>query len=172
MKHVERIALLFTLIVFLLPNVSRAQLQSISRYRVANATAAFGFPVPKGTEVVDNSTGGMYLLRNNASPTASISSLTPGTDYIIVITQTTSGSLVYGLNAEYLDGHTASEFQVAGAATITIKNPGGSVQWTITTGNYNALLIKNASGTAVMYLDQDGNLKVSGDIEAFATIPL
>lgn len=310
MKHVERIALLLTIMV-LLPIFSSAQLQSISRYRVASTTAAFGFPVPKGTEIVDNSTGGMYLLKNNASPTASISSLTEGTDYVTIITQTLPGSLISNLNAEYLNGHNSSYYQVAGnydnyqnwilkddagatlnvtksfplsvlggglisthydpvnkslqistaannytlpAATsstlggvktgsrisisngvisadvqsdnnftssykskldgiasqaevnvnadwnatsgdaailhkpttiagygitdananqaFVIKNPGGSIQWTITIGNYNALIFKNSSGNAVMYLDQSGNLKVSGDIEAYSTIPL
>lgn len=131
MKHVERIALLFTVTV-LLPVISYAQLQSVSRYRVANATAAFGFPVPKGTEIVDNSTGGMYLLKNNASPTASISSLSQGTDYVTIITQSSPGNLIYGLNTEYLNGHPASYFQVAGNYD-----------------NYQNWILKDDGGTAV-----------------------
>lgn len=91
-----------------------AQLQSVGTYRIANSTATFGQVVPQGTVIIDKSTGECYLLTSDAAANQSISSLTIGSNYRKLLSYYSVDNKIPGLDADLLDGHHASYFQVAG----------------------------------------------------------
>ncbi len=109
-----------------------AQLQSIGTYRIASVSTAFGHALPQGTVVIDKSNGDCYLLTSDVAANQSISGLSIGANYRKLLSYITADGKIPGLDADLLDGHHASYFQVSG-------NYDNYVSWTV----------KDDQGTAV-----------------------
>ncbi len=106
----------FILIIIIAGTISSlfAQLQSIATYRIANSSTTFGHVIPQGTVIIDKNTGDCYLLTSDAAANQSISSLTIGSNYRKFLSYNSSDNKIPNLDADLLDGHHASYFQVAG----------------------------------------------------------
>ena len=124
---------LFTIVIIITLHITLyAQLQSVGIFRIANTTTAFGRVIPQGTILIDKATGDGYLLVSNATATESISSLVIGSNYRKLLSYNTADNKIPGLDADFLDSHDASYFQVAGSYD-----------------NYLSWIVKDDLGTAI-----------------------